>query len=85
MPGHGEQAAEVLEFWFVQNQPRQWFAKDPDFDALVGQRFLTLTHQALAGELDAWGTDAVGGLGLVLVAGPVPTPDLARHCHGLRG
>ena len=26
MSGHGEQAAEVLAFWFVQSRPRQWFA-----------------------------------------------------------
>jgi hypothetical protein len=29
MPGQGEDAAEVLECWFVQSRPRQWFAKDP--------------------------------------------------------
>jgi uncharacterized protein (DUF924 family) len=45
MPGHGEQAAEVLEFWFAQSRPRQWFAKDPAFDALLRKRFLALTRQ----------------------------------------
>ena len=35
MPGQGEQAAEVLEFWFAKTQPRQWFAKDPAVDALL--------------------------------------------------
>ena len=46
---------QTLEFWFVQSRPRQWFAKDPAFDALLRDRFLALTRQALAGELDAWG------------------------------
>jgi len=72
MPVHGEQAAQVLDFWFVQSRPRQWFAKDPDFDALVGQRFLALTRQALAAELDAWGTQAAGGLALVLLLDQFP-------------
>jgi uncharacterized protein (DUF924 family) len=54
MPGQGKQAAEVLEFWFVQSRPRQWFAKDPAFDALLRERFLALTRQAIAGELDVW-------------------------------
>ena len=67
MPVHGEQAAEVLEFWFVQSRPRQWFAKDPAFDALLQQRFLGLTRRAIAGELGAWGTEAAGGLALVLL------------------
>ena len=43
MAGQGEQAAEVLEFWFVQSRPRHWFAKDPAFDALLHQRFRGLT------------------------------------------
>jgi uncharacterized protein (DUF924 family) len=29
MTGHEEQGAEVLDLWFVQSRPRQWFAKDP--------------------------------------------------------
>ena len=62
MPSQGEQAAEVLAFWFVQSRPRQWFAKDAAFDALLRERFQGLTRWAIAGELDAWGTEVVGGL-----------------------
>ena len=72
MKGHGEQAAEVLAFWFVQSRPRQWFAKDPAFDALLRERFLGLTRRAIAGELDAWGTEAAGGLALVLLLDQFP-------------
>jgi uncharacterized protein (DUF924 family) len=72
MTGHGEQSAQVLEFWFVQSRPHQWFAKDPAFDALLRERFLALTRQATAGELDAWGTEAPGGLALVLLLDQFP-------------
>lgn len=72
MPGQGEQAAEVLAFWFVQSRPRQWFAKDPAFDALLQQRFLGLTRRAIVGELDAWGMDAAEGLALVLLLDQFP-------------
>jgi uncharacterized protein (DUF924 family) len=72
MPGQGEQAAQVLDFWFVQSRPRQWFAKDPAFDALLRERFLGLTRRAIAGELDAWGTEASGGLALVLLLDQFP-------------
>jgi len=72
MSGQGEQAAEALEFWFVQSRPRQWFAKDPAFDALLQQRFQGLTRRALSGELDAWGTEAAGGLALVLLLDQFP-------------
>jgi uncharacterized protein (DUF924 family) len=72
MPGHRKQAADVLEFWFVQSRPRQWFAKDPAFDALLRERFLDLTRQAVAGELDPWGMEAAGGLALVLLLDQFP-------------
>ena len=42
----------------MQSRPRQWFAKDPAFDALLRDGFLGLTRWALSGELDAWGKEA---------------------------
>ena len=56
----------------MQSRPRQWFAKDPVFDALVGQRFLALSRQALAPELDAWAAEPSGGLALVLLLDQFP-------------
>ena len=66
MAGQGEQATEVLAFWFVRSRPRQWFAKDPAFDRLLRERFLGLTRRAIGGELDPWGAEAAGGLVLLL-------------------
>ena len=40
---------------------------DQAFDALLRERFLGLTRRAIAGELDACGTEAAGGLALVLL------------------
>ena len=37
----------VLEFWFEQTDPDQWFEKDPTFDANIRERFLGL-HEILA-------------------------------------
>jgi uncharacterized protein (DUF924 family) len=37
---------KVLEFWFEQTAPDQWFEKDPAFDASVRERFLAL-HEIL--------------------------------------
>ena len=72
MPGQGEQAADVLEFWFVQSRPRQWFAKDAAFDALLRERFLGLTRSAIAGELSAWAAEPSGALALVLLLDQFP-------------
>ena len=72
MSGQGEQASQVLAFWFSETQPRQWFAKNPAFDALVGDRFLRLTRQAIAGELAAWSAEPTGALALVLLLDQFP-------------
>jgi uncharacterized protein (DUF924 family) len=72
MPGQRDQASEVLAFWFTETLPHQWFAKDRAFDVLLRERFLALTRQALAGELDAWGTGPAGGLALVLLLDQFP-------------
>ena len=72
MPGHEEQAKEVLDFWFVRSRPRQWFSKDAAFDALLTQRFLGLTRQAIAAELEAWNAEASQALALVLLLDQFP-------------
>ena len=72
MSGQGEQASQVLAFWFSETLPRQWFAKDLAFDALVGERFLGLTRRAIAGELDAWSAEPTAALALVLLLDQFP-------------
>ena len=85
MSGHREQASQVLAFWFSETLPRQWFAKDLAFDALVGERFLGLTRQAIAGELDTWSAEPSGALPLVLLLDQFPRQiwrDTARAFAG---
>jgi uncharacterized protein (DUF924 family) len=72
MPGQRDQAGEVLAFWFVETRPRQWFAKDAAFDALLRERFLGLTRRAIAGELATWEAEPTGGLALVLLLDQFP-------------
>ena len=72
MTDHQETPAAILQFWFDQTQPRQWFAKDQAFDALLRERFLAVTRQAIAGELTAWGAEAQSALALVLLLDQFP-------------
>jgi len=72
MPGQSDQASEVIEFWFVETRPHQWFAKDPAFDQLLQQRFVALTRRAIAGELDAWDAEPTGAQALVLLLDQFP-------------
>ena len=50
---------------------RGWLAKDPVFDDLVQQRFLRLTLQAVAGELDSWSAEP-GGSAQLLMLNSIP-------------
>jgi uncharacterized protein (DUF924 family) len=65
---------EVLDFWFgapgapEHGAPRkEWFAKHPEFDALVRERFLGLHARAVAGELDDWQAEPRSLLALIIV------------------
>lgn len=60
-------AAEVLQFWFEETRPAQWWAKSPDFDRQVEVRFGRLHAAALRGELYAWRDGADGRLAEVIV------------------
>jgi uncharacterized protein (DUF924 family) len=60
-------AVRVLDFWFKEHGPKDWFAKNPDFDAKIRDRFGALHAAAARGELDGWAETAEGALALILV------------------
>lgn len=69
----------VLDFWFYPaDHPgyltyrTAWFEKNPDFDAQIQQRFETLVHEALAGELQEWGHAVHGELARILLLDQFP-------------
>jgi len=57
----------VLDFWFEEIDPKQWWRKDPQFDALIQERFGALHAAAGAGELFVWRAHADGCLAEVIV------------------
>lgn len=57
----------VLNFWFREIEPRQWWAVDPEFDARIRDRFLPLLEQAASGELSGWRQTPEGRLAEVIV------------------
>ena len=67
MPDSQPTVADVLDFWFVQSQPKQWFVRDAAFDTAIADRFGELHACADAGEMDGWADTADGALALVLV------------------
>lgn len=57
----------VLDFWFKECEPKQWFDSDPVFDLLVGERFDSVLTQAKKGELFEWRIEAAGRLAEIIV------------------
>lgn len=57
----------VLEFWFNELEPKQWFVKDRDLDAMIEARFSLLVEQARAGELFSWRVTPQGRLAEIIL------------------
>jgi uncharacterized protein (DUF924 family) len=59
-------ALEVLRFWFDAHA-KDWFVKNPDFDAQIHARFLALHEVAAEGRLAHWADAPRSCLALVLL------------------
>jgi uncharacterized protein (DUF924 family) len=68
---------EILQFWFGElsadggwdrEHARRWFRGEPQFDALVRERFGGTIEAVRAGQHDDWRTTLPGTLALILIA-----------------
>ena len=57
----------VLDFWFDEIKPKQWWVKDAPFDQLIRDRFATVHEQAIRCELFPWRENAFGRLAEIIV------------------
>jgi uncharacterized protein (DUF924 family) len=69
----------VLDFWFgapggpqPQGQRDRWFDRDPAFDLLVRERFLSTCRAAAGGELEGWLAEPRAALAYVIVCDQFP-------------
>ncbi|WP_375748615.1 DUF924 family protein [Vibrio sp. HN007] len=58
---------QIIDFWFKELEPKQWWIKDFEFDQMIQSRFGDLHNQAKAGELFHWRETALGSLAEVIV------------------
>lgn len=63
---------EILNFWFVETLPSQWWRKDLAFDSLVGDRFGVVHQRASRGECWAWRRSSRGRLAEIIVLDQFP-------------
>jgi len=58
---------EILEFWFEELEPAQWFKKDDDLDQLIVARFAGIHASAIRCELFNWRAHPRGRLAEIIV------------------
>lgn len=63
---------ELLEFWFVESEMKDWFVKSDAFDDTFRRRFLALHEAALRGECTHWMEKPEGALALCLLYDQLP-------------
>jgi len=57
----------VLQFWFQESSPVQWWKVDLEFDRLIVERFSELYDRATRSELFAWRAEPSGRLAEIIV------------------
>ena len=63
---------DVLDFWFVETQPKQWFQVSEEFDETIRERFSEPYEMAANGQFDDWQNDADGALALCILLDQMP-------------
>lgn len=58
---------EVIDFWFQELSPKQWFKKDKSIDLLIKDKFSFVHSAAVNGELYKWRATALGCLAEIIV------------------
>ncbi|MCF6300719.1 MAG: DUF924 domain-containing protein [Proteobacteria bacterium] len=58
---------QILNFWYEEIQPKQWWVKDLAFDQSMADRFSECYQVAIHGELSTWRKTAEGRLAEIIV------------------
>jgi uncharacterized protein (DUF924 family) len=58
---------QIIDFWFVEINPKDWWIKSINFDQMILERFQELHKTAFAGELFAWRKEPLGRLAEIIV------------------
>lgn len=60
-------AETIIDFWFEQSSPKDWFAKSEAFDSKIVSQFAKTYDAAINGELYDWRSTPAGRLAEVIV------------------
>jgi len=62
-----DKSKEVLEFWFEELDPKQWFNSTEELDQKIYRRFGELHDAAAKGELESWRVTPEGSLAEIIL------------------
>lgn len=60
-------STDIINFWFDEITPKEWFVKDLSFDQMIKDRFHTIHQAAVQGELYSWRSTAEGCLAEIII------------------
>ncbi len=63
---------DILDFWFNETKPQQWFQVSEEFDQAIVERFKEPYEMAARGEFDEWQKSADGALALCILLDQMP-------------
>ena len=58
---------QIIQFWFDECEPQQWFVKDTAFDEMLNDRFGASVELALRGKFSSWAETKEGTLALIIL------------------
>ncbi len=61
------QAQAILDFWFKELEPKDWWRKSHQLDSTIARRFGAIHRSACAGECEEWRAEPLGRLAEVIV------------------
>lgn len=64
---HDIKPQDIIQFWFEEIKPKQWWIKDQGFDQLLIDRYQGLLASAVKGELVSWRETSLGRLAEIIV------------------
>ena len=59
--------SEIINFWFNELTPKQWFIKDAHVDKIITERFSSVHAMAKNNELSSWRKEPLGRLAEIII------------------
>jgi len=59
--------ANILGFWFLDENKPKWFIQDKEFDKVITEKFLGYYNVAASGSLDYWKGSSEGIVALIII------------------